>query len=293
MLTNQDLIFTISSGTNLFEVSADNITWGRSANLGTINALGTSLYIRQTTPVVSGTAYPPLVIGDFNEYSIIYDHYVGPVQTIVATVLGMTQIKLDWTPAFNAISYLVYYSSDSFGWTNVVTTSGLTYTFTGLGAGKSYNFKIVTRGERDEGQDSIQTITATTLAPQDQIAPETQIYGVPGTWATSATITLVATDAGGSGLDKTYYQIGSGATQIYTNPVLVTTQGSGVVFNYWSTDQQGNTEAQKTATLMIDSYGPVITPTVSDITGGKNVTATAIDTNSAILIDSFEFPLPN
>jgi putative cell wall-binding protein/photosystem II stability/assembly factor-like uncharacterized protein len=109
------------------------------------------------------------------------------------------------------------------------------------------------------------------VAPAPDTAPPvTTISGVPASWTkASVTFGLAATDAG-SGVSKTYYRLGGGASTAYSGPVTVSTEGITSIA-YWSVDKAGNTEAVKTATASIDKSPPV---TTSDATGTYDGAAT-------------------
>jgi hypothetical protein len=66
-----------------------------------------------------------------------------------------------------------------------------------------------------------------------------------------------------SNIAATYYTLDGGPTQTYTAVFNISTGGIHTV-NYWSVDQAGNTEAQKSLTVRVDSAAP----TTQIITGG-------------------------
>ena len=92
----------------------------------------------------------------------------------------------------------------------------------------------------------------------DTAAPVTSAGTDPTGWTNGpVTVTLSATDTGGSGLDTTYYQIGaSGPPQIYTVPFSVS---DATPISYWSTDLAGNIEGANTLTPQIDTTPPTVT----------------------------------
>jgi hypothetical protein len=96
----------------------------------------------------------------------------------------------------------------------------------------------------------------TGTAFEDNQAPTTSIYYDKAT----GTVTLVAIDLPlnkGVGVDKTYYKIDGGAQQTYGGPFKIT-EGTHTV-EYWSVDNNANTETHKTATLKLDTKPPVVT----------------------------------
>ena len=106
------------------------------------------------------------------------------------------------------------------------------------------------------------TETTHSFTPQiDTTAPTTTVSGTDANWhKATVTVTLKATDAGGSGVKATYYTINGGAQQTYTAPFSVSTQGSNSI-TYWSVDNAGNTESTKSCTVKIDLAAPVVTIT--------------------------------
>jgi hypothetical protein len=84
----------------------------------------------------------------------------------------------------------------------------------------------------------------------DTTAPVTTAAAPQGTVTTDATVTLTATDQGGSGLAATWYTVDGGAQQ-KGNTVTLTTSGTHTV-SYWSTDWAGNTEQPHAVTVTID-----------------------------------------
>jgi hypothetical protein len=102
--------------------------------------------------------------------------------------------------------------------------------------------------------------TATILVDAGPL-PVTLISGIPPGWSSSdVTMTLVANSRDHT-VTATYYRIGAGALTPYTSPVRITGEGSRTV-TYYSVDDAGGVEAERTATLRIDK-----TPPVSAVTG--------------------------
>ncbi|MFE0888075.1 OmpL47-type beta-barrel domain-containing protein [Streptomyces rochei] len=135
---------------------------------------------------------------------------------------------------------------------------------------------------------------------EDTTAPATsaEVGGVQnsdGAYVGSATVTLAATDEGGSGVERIEYAIGAdGAWQPYTTPVVVDQVGEHTV-RYRAFDKAGNAAEEKSVTFAVaapdtdDTTAPETSATVS---GEKNpdgayidmatVTVTASDTGSGV-----------
>ncbi|AXL92147.1 glycosyl hydrolase [Streptomyces sp. CB09001] len=116
-----------------------------------------------------------------------------------------------------------------------------------------------------------------------------------GAYVGSATVSIAATDEGGSGVERIEYAIGAdGAWQPYTTPVVVDQVGEHVV-RYRAFDKAGNAAEEKSVTFAVaapdtdDTTAPETSATVS---GEKNadgayidmatVTVTASDTGSGV-----------
>jgi hypothetical protein len=92
---------------------------------------------------------------------------------------------------------------------------------------------------------------------------------VSDTWTNKdVSLSLAGSDTGGSGLAATFYTVNGGTQTTYSTPVSFTTAGTYTV-TYWSTDNLGNTEAQKTFIVKIDKTAPATTATAT-VTGGSS-----------------------
>jgi hypothetical protein len=116
------------------------------------------------------------------------------------------------------------------------------------------------------------TVTATiaglsdtaTLNVLDVTPPDTTASLAPPSvngWYVHPTVTLSATDTGGSGVDQTKYRLDGGALQTYGAPFAASGDGSHTL-EYFSVDVAGNLEATKTLSFQIDATPPTITITV-------------------------------
>lgn len=127
------------------------------------------------------------------------------------------------------------------------------------------------------------------LVNPDTIAPLTSAALSPSTtWTnTDVTVTLSASDLGGSGLSATYYRIGSGPQQTYSAPFKVSALGETVV-TYWSADAAGNTEGSKAVTARIDKTAPTTTSDAkASYTGSAAITLRPADTGGSGIADTF------
>ena len=131
------------------------------------------------------------------------------------------------------------------------------------------------------------TEMVTSLGPagSDTTPPTTTATPSARGWTKGdVTVTLEATDTGGSGLQPTYWQIDSGAVETYAadNQPLLTS--SAQTLTYWSTDNAGNKEPDNTLGAQIDKIAPTTTatPSASGWTKGDvTVTLDATDTGGS------------
>ncbi|MEU5142674.1 family 16 glycoside hydrolase [Streptomyces sp. NPDC021139] len=135
---------------------------------------------------------------------------------------------------------------------------------------------------------------------EDTTAPATSAdvggsQNADGAYVGSATVSIAATDEGGSGVERIEYALGAdGAWQPYTTPVVVDQVGEHVV-RYRAFDKAGNAAEEKSVAFAVaapdtdDTTAPETSATVS---GEKNpdgayidmatVTVTASDTGSGV-----------
>ena len=158
-------------------------------------------------------------------------------------------------------------ADDDSGWTsNTAPTVTLSATDTG-GSGVSATYYTVDDGDQTtyagaftvsgDGQHEVDywsvdamgntEATHTGYVNIDTTAPDTTASGLmpdssSGWRNTGQTVSLSGDDDGGCGVAATYYTVDGGATQTYSNPFIVSTQGSHVIA-YWSVDAVGNLEA--------------------------------------------------
>ncbi len=129
--------------------------------------------------------------------------------------------------------------------------------------------------------------------PENDIIPPVTICildppepnGKNGWYVSKITITLIATDDN-SGVNITNYQVDEEVWQTYLQPFNITTDSSKHTIQYFSVDNAGNIEPQKSVTFAMDRTRPMLMLTYN-VTGGSNLTgwvitfdATATDTTS-------------
>ncbi|HEX7101262.1 MAG TPA: hypothetical protein VF201_01335 [Nitrolancea sp.] len=82
-----------------------------------------------------------------------------------------------------------------------------------------------------------------------------------GNWANqNVTVSLSASDPGGSGVEATQYVLDGGDQQQYSDPIVVSGDGTHTL-EFWSVDTAGNPEDHQTVTIKIDTTPPVVTYT--------------------------------
>ena len=96
--------------------------------------------------------------------------------------------------------------------------------------------------------------------------PPTTTCTIDGTYP--VTITLVADDDGGSGVNYTMYRIDGGPWMIYTGEPIIITEPGAHTIDFYSVDNAGNAETIRTAPFT------VVFPLTISIKGGLGITAT-------------------
>jgi outer membrane protein assembly factor BamB len=125
------------------------------------------------------------------------------------------------------------------------------------------------------------TAPVTTRTLSGTVAP-----GITAVYTTPVQVTLTASDTL-SGVRNKLYTVDGGATQTYSAPFTISTDGSHTL-NYWSTDSAGNTEAQHTEVISLDVSAPSTEAAVSGNSSNGwyadsvQVSLTATDTTSAV-----------
>ncbi|MDD1773013.1 MAG: hypothetical protein LUQ14_00120, partial [Methanomassiliicoccales archaeon] len=105
-------------------------------------------------------------------------------------------------------------------------------------------------------------------AQPDTSSPTTSISlsglsGSSGWYRSDVTVTLSATDGGGSGVRFTNYSIDGGSWRVYVEPFRVSAEGQHEI-EYYSIDNRGNAETTKSEEFRIDTIDP---STVCDLSG--------------------------
>ena len=131
----------------------------------------------------------------------------------------------------------------------------------------------------DEGEHTV-TVTATDAAGNvgsdsvtytvDKTPPETEIalsgtVGNNSWYRSDVDVTLTATDnVGGSGVAAIYYVLDAGATQTYSAPFTIPSEGIHTL-DYWAVDNVGNEETHHSQEIKIDKTPPTITGSRSPV----------------------------
>ncbi|MEV8308535.1 family 16 glycoside hydrolase [Streptomyces flavidovirens] len=124
----------------------------------------------------------------------------------------------------------------------------------------------------------------TVVAPptEDKTPPETTATvtgdkNADGAYITSAKVTLAATDAGGSGVDRIEYSLDGGPYLAYTVPVIVDRVGRHTV-DHRATDKAGNTSVAKQVAFTIAEGGGVPAPNCPEHDERLTVIVGTVDT---------------
>jgi outer membrane protein assembly factor BamB len=140
-----------------------------------------------------------------------------------------------------------YYSVDG----GVTQTYAAPFTFSYSGTRTIVCWSVDGAGNTESQQSMIIKIDLDTPSTQAQVSAAWW-YDV---WYQSpAQVSFTRLDVT-SGVATTYYTVDGGATQTYTDPVNISAGGIHTV-NYWSVDNAGNAEAQKSVTVRVDNTAP-------------------------------------
>ena len=122
------------------------------------------------------------------------------------------------------------------------------------------------------GGTSVKTVDVDVLEEADTTAPVTtaaldpELPGPGGTYNRPVTVTLTATDQGGTGVDKTEIRVDGGAFQAYSQPVRVSATGAHLI-EFRSTDGAGNVEATKSVAFSIELVDTCPAPLSDEFNG--------------------------
>ena len=123
-----------------------------------------------------------------------------------------------------------------------------------------------------DGETSTRTVEVAVLEAADNTPPATTASlspvrpGPGGTYSVPVTVTLNATDSGGTGLEETEYSINGGPFQEYTGPFTVS-EPADYVITYRSTDFAGNREGIRAVTFSIQLVERCETPVSDEFNG--------------------------
>ena len=124
--------------------------------------------------------------------------------------------------------------------------------------------------EDNAGNFSTETYLFTSIdeiAPTTTVSPSGDLQG--STYYSKVSITLNASDTGGSGVANTYYTVDGGAQTTYTGSAFTVASIATHTVKYWSVDVAGNVESQHTLTFTIapDTASTLTAPTTSTFLG--------------------------
>jgi predicted outer membrane repeat protein len=150
--------------------------------------------------------------------------------------------------------------------TSVCTVSGSTVTIVVAGT-CTINADQSGNGNYNAAPQVQQSFTVADKTPPVTIASAVKADSTAytfGNWTNQAvTVTLSASDSGGSGLAATYYTIDGGAQQTYSTPFVVNGDLQHTI-TFWSVDQAGNEETPHGSVgVWIDATAPTLSGTAT------------------------------
>ncbi|MEA2201689.1 MAG: thermitase, partial [Solirubrobacteraceae bacterium] len=234
---------------NVSSVASRTFTYETTAPSPTVSTPANNSNINKTTPTVSGSA--GTATGDNTTVTVKIYNGTGTGGSVAQTFNGVAVTSGSWSVIASALTQGTYTAQ-------------------------------VTQGD-SAGNSGSGTSTFTV-----DTTPAVTTDDVPSAYVNhDVTVTLSASDIGGSGVDKTYYTTdGSTPTtssSVYnpaSKPVL-TSDGQKVT--YFSTDKAGNAESAHSATAHIDRSAPTTTDDVPSayVNHDVTVTLTANDTGGS------------
>jgi len=118
----------------------------------------------------------------------------------------------------------------------------------------------------------------------DTTPPVTTVGGNYPNWTQfGQTITLTCSDVNGAGCASTHYQLNSGGDNIYTTPIVISTDGLYRI-DFYSVDNNSNSETVQTVYVGVDQIPPVVS-VPADITAEATSASGAVVTFSADATD--------
>jgi len=152
-------------------------------------------------------------------------------------------------------------------------TSGLdspasgSHVFGSEGAGQSYTFTVYDlAGNSDSATVSGVNIDKTSPATVKTLGG---LIGNDDWYVTDVSVTLNATD-GLSGVKEVHYVLDGGATQTYSGPFTIATNGVHTL-EHWAVDYADNEEEHATQGIKVDKTPPMVTATLPDTGRGVGV----------------------
>jgi len=205
----------------------------------------------------------------------------APVTTsnAVSSYTGTATVTLTPTDSGGAGLSATYYKLDG-----GTTTTGTTVVVLAPGIGSAAHTLQFWSTDNAGNVETTKSASFTVNAVPDT-TPPTTTSNAASSYATTATVTLTASD-GGSGVKATYYKLDGGAQT--TGTVITTGVNGSHTLLFWSVDNANNKETTKTATFLVDMLAPTttsnavasyagtatITLSASDNSGGSGVAAT-------------------
>jgi hypothetical protein len=150
------------------------------------------------------------------------------------------------------------------------------------------HWQWVTRGQSIPQHYDIAPPPPPDTTPPATTASLAGTAGSAGWYRSAVTVTLSASDGGGSGVAGTWYRVDGAAWVAYAAPFTIGSQGAHTV-QYYSKDKAGNQEATRSAAVRIDTLPPATSHALTGVQGDDgwwrsavSVRLTATDATSGV-----------
>ena len=240
-----------------------------TSDTGTFTEVGTSTTTSYTnTGLTAGTNYFYKVAaynsgGQGVQSNAVNVNAVGTPTGVTATAASTSSITVSWNSVTGATGYRIYRSTSSSGtFTEVGTSTTLSFTNTGLTAGTIYYYKVAAYNSSGTGSQS-STVNTTPIPgiPTGLTATSSSASSITVSWSSvsGATGYIIYRSDSASG---TFSQVGTSTTTSYTNSYL--SAGTTYYYKVAASNNGGASEMTNAiSAITLPNYPTGVTATVA------------------------------